>query len=381
MNQENKRICFQSKEFYLFCISTVVLILAVGFRPDVVGTDTVGYISYYVGWAQNPGYEYLFTWLTKILSGFSVTPGGFLTAIAFVDFLIIFWLGKELISYTERRISCATLFFLLTAFFYLSPFFYAVMVNVIRTGPAIFALFIFYLSLVKVQNSLHLRTGLYLPVKMNVIQLLRAQSLYSLLILSLLLIIAMGFHHTAIIAIVFSPLVFLSYTTILSTVLIASLYYLSGLSTKIVQTMVLSPNIGSLIVSLHLTEVYERFQFYMGSLISPPRWDFTLFTLGLGMICQLANYYFLSEEDRLLFSKLLKIYWVLVLPFFIFGFTAFPDRYLLPGWVYLSVLSAVFCGLYLRTRPISNYWLYGGFLISAVYFFLRVQGYLIFKLR
>lgn len=353
-----------SKEFYLLLVSSVVLIWAVGSRPESVGIDTVGYIYYYEYRTHSPEYghfEYMFTLLSTVLIWIFAPVRSFLMAVALVDFVLVGCLGKQLVKFTENRIHAATLFFLLAIFFWLSPFFFAVMVNVIRTGPSIFSIFIFYLIL----------------AKNNVLSISRVQ----LLVLIALLIIALGFHHTAIIAIAFSPLVFLGYNTIISTVFVAALYYMSGLSAKIVQLFFLQPDFVWLVSKLHLAEVFNRFNFYDASTTFTRRLDFVLFTLTSGIVFHYLNKYLLLEEDRDIFSRLLKIYWILVLPFFIFGFTLFSDRYLLPGWLYLSVLSAVFCGFYLRKWVISKYWLYGSFVVSAAYFLVRVQGLLVFKLR
>lgn len=364
MHSENKWSCFHQKALYLLLVTSLILIWAVGFRPESVGTDTVGYINYYGNLTQHPEdeyYEYFFASISRLLIGLSAPVRYFFSTIALVDFFLIVWLARQLVSFTDDRLSFYSLFFLLGIFCYLSPFFFAVMVNVIRTGPAIFSIFIFYLILAKDH--------------------VRSISRMHLLAIITLLIIALGFHHTSILAIAFSPLVFLSYNMIIGTVFVASLFYLSELNWKIVQIFSLQPNFVWLVSKLHLTEVYNRFNFYLASTTFTRRWDFVLFTLTSGIVFHYLNKYLLLDEDRDIFSKLLKIYWILVLPFFIFGFTSYPDRYLLPGWIFLSILSAVFCGFYLRKWVISTYWLYSAFIICVVYFLLRVQGLLVFKLR
>ncbi|WP_157737139.1 EpsG family protein [Legionella lansingensis] len=334
-----------TSEFFFLLTTAVLLVLAVGSRPNFVGSDTAAYANYYDRLHNHLSvyinYEYFFQTIAKLLTRFFSTPEFFFACIAIINCALITILVLKLSAVIEHKIETFQLFFLMGVFLLLSPFFFAVMANVIRHGTAILALFIFYVTLISRTN---------------------------LLLLALSLIIALGFHYTSIIGIAFSPLLFLRYRAIFYLVLIMVCLYMSGLSERMIH----------FISTLTPLDLYSKIQGYRLDIgyKSGIRLDFALFTLAAGVISSGFGKYFLNADDRAVFFPLIKIYWVLVLPFFFFGFAAFSDRYLLSGWLFLSVLGAVFLGLLLRNYLVSARYLYSAFGVSTVYFLLRMQGLL-----
>ncbi|KTD18958.1 hypothetical protein EAW55_02165 [Legionella jordanis] len=333
---------FKFDLFFLLSIA-VLLIWAVGTRPSFVGIDTSGYEYYFVRiYNHLPvyiNYEFLyklFTWIcTKLFSSYLY----FFAAFACINTLLITVFVFKLSSLLQYKVQRSTLFFLLGIFFFLSPFFFSATVNVLRHGTAIFALFIFYISLI---------------------------SGFELFTLAIAVIFAIGFHHTAIISLAFSPLVFLPKRWLLLLVFGSATLYLTGLSEKLIQ-------FGSLITHIN---VYEKIHDYGMKAVYKIgiRYNFTLFTLGMGLIFTALAKYVLNAEDRKLFMPLIKIYWVLSLPFFFFGFAAFADRYLLGAWLFLSVLATAFTALFLKTYTLSNRYYYALFLTSFAYLLFKLQG-------
>jgi hypothetical protein len=104
------------------------------------------------------------------------------------------------------------------------------------------------------------------------------------------------------------------------------------------------------------------------------RYDFALFTVGIGIIMHFLSKLLLSSEEQNKFSPLLSIYWLLAFPFFIMGFGAYSDRYLLPSWLWMSILTTVFALLYFKRYNVSILYYFVLFILSFFYFFLKVQG-------
>lgn len=329
----------------------VCLTLAVGLRTENTGSDTKNYLFFYDMISSN----YLFLWpleygfqgVLYLCALLAAPPYVYLSTIALLNFVLILFLNSELSKFLNERINPYRLLFLLGTFFFVSPFFFAVMANVIRHGTAVFALFIFYIVLIQ-------RTRLYLLIP--------------------LALIALGFHKTALITVLFSPLILLPYTMVFQGTILASFCYLSGLTIKLISLFstytgfdLYSKITDYAAVSLHGLH-------YMGG----RRYDFALFTMALGVIFHVLPKYFLVAGDRSIFRELVKVYWILVLPFFFFGFGAFSDRYLLAGWLYVSILAAVFLGLLIRKFSVRIGWNFLIFLCSLLYFIFKVQSFVNF---
>lgn len=390
---------FAVKDLFFLLLISLLVVCAVGFRPESIGSDTHGYVYYYVHHLRS--FEYFFQLIAVVIHWFSLPTAYFFSTIALINVFLILFLGRQLVLYTNQGVELNYLLLLLGISFFVSPFFFAVMVNVLRQGPAILALFIFYLVLGAINSYSELLRLVAYPWDPGILPNIETHGTYvhrngsrgqaagrrdlscqesfvvraNLKTLVFSLAIAFGFHHTSIIVVAFSPLVFLRYRTVFYSVLAACFFYLCGLSEKLLQ----------LFSRLSHIDLYSQIYNYAGGAQSGyhigRRLDFALFTLAAGMIFNFIGNRFLMASDKTMFSQLVKIYWVLVLPFFFFGFAAYSDRYLLPGWLFLSVLGAVFVGFKLRSYVGSMRWLYGMFFISAVYFILRVQGLLVFKLR
>jgi hypothetical protein len=328
----------------LFLIATAILLVgAVGMRPSYVGSDTNGYEYYYWRLYEHlsifMNYEYLYQFLAKFLARFFSSHVYFFTCIAAINCLLISVFSIRLAAAIKFRIEIYILFLLVGIFLFLSPFFFAAMVNVIRQGTAVFALFIAYLSLAY---------------------------RFKFLAFFFASFIALGFHHSSAIALAFSPLLFFRQRILFWLVMGAACLYLTGASEKIVY----------LISHLSAVDVYGKIQNYGSNLEYKRgiRLDFTLFTLAAGLGFTGLVKYTLGRDERLIFNSLLKIYWVFVLPFFFLGFGGFSDRYLLAGWLFLSILMAVFVGLHLKKYSFSVRYLYGFFSASAAFFLIKAQG-------
>lgn len=319
-------------------MSLIAVVIAVGFRPDTVGADTFGYLSYYKRIIQENltafRYDYLFEIIIRVLAFLNFSGGAFLTFFTLINFINLIYLTKNMSDYLLSKVSFYRLFFLLVSMCCLSPFFFASQTNVLRQGVSIPLLFICYLFLLERRRTI--------------------------LILGLAFL-ALGFHHTTIFYLIFAPLLYFKYSLIIRTAFIMAFFYSTGIVRYLLQHFCFG--------------FYNKIMTY-GDILGHKtglRYDFVLFTLGAGLMFHWLGNIFLRDVEQKQFFNLLKIYWILTLPFFFFGFGFFSDRYLLPPWIYLSILAAVFFGFALKMR-ISIYWYYLLFFLSTCYFILKAQG-------
>lgn len=324
----------------------IILAFAIGFRPLFVGADTLGYSTYYdrLYFDSVPrGFEYFFDLFSAFFTLFTPTVGYFFTFLCLINFILIGFLASKISDYLAMESSGKIIFLLLICCFSLSPFFYSIEVNVIRHGTAILCLFLFYLLLLCRANPLAL--------------LLTA-------------IFALGFHKTTILYLFLTVLVFLSYTVISNAVFILAFFYVSGLSTK---AILLFSKVSSI-------NVYEKINQYglNTGYSSGNRFDFAFFTIFSGLMFFIIAKYLLNGLSQKKFLQLLKIYWILTIPFFLLGFGSFSDRYLLPAWLYLSVLMAVFFIFSIHKSGAVIRSIYFLFLTASIIIFTVAQGLLTF---
>lgn len=312
-------------QFFLFLFITVIFFM-IGLRPETIGTDTINYSIYYeyvskTAFIPETKFEFFFHWLIQLCSYFSFSFSNFLSVIALLNFTLIAILTKKLDELAHYKIGYYRLLFLLLSSLFLSPFFFSMTTNVIRQGIAILALGILYLSF-------SYRT-----------------SFISLLLFGL---IALCFHKTSIIVLGLVPLLLLPYSTVFKTSLFLSLSYISGLTIKMINVFSATTGI----------DIYSHLIMYgaKNGYNSGVRYDFALFTVILGLGFDCLNRYLVPNENRATFNQLLKIYWIFSLPFFILGFGAYSDRFLLTGWFFISVLSCFLVGSLMKKYRCSVRW-------------------------
>lgn len=319
-------------------LSILMMVFAIGMRPHHVGSDTIGYIEYYNHFvAQDLGalkYDYLFLNIRSPLSFLGFSSSGFLTFFALINFLNISLLSKNLANYLST-VGSYRLFLILLSSLCISPFFLCAQVNVLRQGVAIFILFIYYLLLLERK---------------------------SLFLLMLFAVLAQGFHHTSILFILFSFLIYFRYSLVICITWAVACCYVLGITQYLIHLF--SPSIYEHIMSYGVDSGYQ-----LGI-----RYSFVLFTLGAGLSFHLLGKYLLPNIEQGKFFSLLKVYWLLTLPFFFLGFGTYSDRFLLPAWIYLSIICAVFIGLTLKRWGFSIYGYYLVFFLTSNYFILRAQG-------
>lgn len=290
----------------------IFLSLFMGYRDLSIGTDTYRYAEYYqalndcltlcgeheIGF-QIFGYIFAYTEQTVATYFFGISLFIFLMLnIVSLKFVTIFNLTFE-----QNRDYC--LFLLLIFFiFLLSPFFVSAHINAIRQGIASFFVYLSLLFFITKNWKLFLFSAL----------------------------IASSFHHTASMYLAFSPLLLLTLNRLILIVVLLTISYLSGISEFLLHYLSDMTGLG----------IYEKVINYQSHVTYQRgiRWDFTLFSLFLALIPYLIYRYLVIDKFKDGLVAALKIYLLLLIPFFLLGYAAFSDRFLYTAWLYLPFLAA-----------------------------------------
>lgn len=328
---------------YVVFVFLVFVCLATGYRPLSVGTDTELYTVLYEEalYGQNAShkFEFLYDSFLRVFSFFSFRTEiffSFLSALSLFFLVVTFFNINIYFGKPAGDVGVVVFGFLLL---FSSVFFYSAQLNVVRQGISCFALFCFYSFI------LRRHYGFFL-------------------ILSALF--AVGFHSTAIIFIFLAVGLFFSYRTVFWTVFFVSIFYSLGLA----------PFLAKQISNLTGFDVYGKITEYGADAdyISGVRYDFVLFSLVLGFFLDFLARFLVMPSRVELFMRFVKVYWLFLIPFFIFGFGAYSDRLLLNAWLYFSVVFGVF--LAARFFYTSMAYFFGVillFIVIVVYVFIA-QG-------
>lgn len=96
------------------------------------------------------------------------------------------------------------------------------------------------------------------------------------------------------------------------------------------------------------------------------QWDLFLYTIGLSSIFYSINKYILENK----INHLVQIYLILTIPYYLFGFAAFSNRYGLPVWFFSIFLDSVI--LYLLFKKNNKFFLvvFALIIFSSILYFL-----------
>ncbi|WP_162935002.1 EpsG family protein [Pseudomonas cavernae] len=297
---------------YVLLIGGLLLVvaLATGFRPVEVGADTRLYSQLYQELLDGEESLYkldvIYNATAEFFSAVGLSHGLFFS---FVSSLSLFFFYSSLFkfnAYFQQSDVDAGLFIYGLLFLLCSPVFFSAQVNVIRQGVSCLALIYFY--------------SCFLSGRYGFLFFFSA-------------VIALGFHSSSILFVGVAVGLIFSYSCVLIFVLILAFAYSLGVSESLVRAFSTLSNfdIYSKVVEYGAMEGYR----------AGIRLDFAAFSCVLGLFLDLLSRLFLSVTQRTLFQGCLKIYWLFLIPFFIFGFGAFSDRLLLNAWLFFSVLIGV----------------------------------------
>lgn len=103
--------------------------------------------------------------------------------------------------------------------------------------------------------------------------------------------------------------------------------------------------------------------------------DLFVYTFGLSIFYFLFDGYMLNHKSKI--SEMIKIYLILVMPYYVFGFAAFSNRYGIISWFFTIFINSLIFYLILKRRghlfAISFVFLW---FFSVVYFFYNFTGFI-----
>ncbi len=322
----------------LAAILAVIIVLASGLRPSYVGSDTLVYVSVYerlaLGLDAVHSFEFLYEGLSQLMAWAGFTVRGLFIAVSAISFLFIFSSFHNFNVYFKKAGLEPDLYLYGIIFLAISIIFLSAQTNIIRHGVASFALICFYSCL--------------LSRKKVALSLISA-------------VVAIGFHNTSVLYLLLGVLVFIPRRAVVFITMAAAASYISGLSEFIVAWV---SSVTGLDVHGRITEygMYEQYR-------TGVRYDFALFSLFIGAIFEIAAKTLFFAQDRFSARECLKVYWLLLLPFFAFGYGAFSDRLLFAAWLFASFFMALIvshgCFLYRGAlRPLA---LWVAFICAVIY--------------
>lgn len=276
--------------------------LVVAFRGDDVGTDTYIYRLIYSNICESGltyDLEYGFLLLAKVASKFSCDVRIFFGIISTITLAGWGFLMREIFRFSNIKLNrlAYSISFLIFSF---SPFFFSGLINIIRQGVATPLLILGFLFLTKRENKRSIACFM----------------------------IASSFHLTTLVF-VLSAIVF---------------YFRYRVRVLIISTLVILYGFGGsryIIESSNLGMVFNVAEYGIDSDSFGVRFDFMVFTIFTGGI-----FWFLGLREWVL-----KIYWILFIPFLLFGFSGFPDRWLNASWGMLPIMLTL---LVLQSKIINN---------------------------
>lgn len=316
----------------------LVITYSLGFRSAQWGSDTPAYIAVYQLMVKTPSYlleyEWLFTSIVKWMTNISQNPSYFFSFLVFFNIVMLtvnaVFLGRFIWG-TKDNYRFIILLYLIS---FISPFFLSAQINVIRHGTALSFVILFYFMVLN---------------RSSVIWLI------------LTALIAQGFHSTSFLFIIPSIGLFFSYKYITRFLLVLMLLYVTGMTPYLVQKFSVFTGIP----------LYEKIMNYgiKAQYVRGLRYKFVIFTMGMGLFCDFFGRFFLKTTVKTNYFAVLKIYWLLCLPFLLVGYGAFSDRFLLPCWTLLSYLLAIVLksidGVF---RLSILLWIFGLYVVATGYF-------------
>jgi len=276
----------------------------VGMRDVSVGKDTNNYINFFYSIVEvidGSRLEVLFKYITY---GVSLIGGGHE-----LYFAVLFLIFNLSYLYFYYRISAGQsgviALFLLVGFLLSSSWYAVATTNGLRQGLSLPFL---YLSLFFFSER-------------------------KVLLSSLFFVISLGFHMSVILFLPFYILFFLRIRVVFSAFLIMAGLYLLNFFEPLVMA-------ASNYFSLNAYEIITNYASGSGRWVGV-QFEFVMYTVFFGTLFYFLRKYvkrmFLSNYDRVL-----KFYYLLMMPYFSFGFGAYSNRYAFIGWLFLPAIQTFF---------------------------------------
>lgn len=296
----------------VICVQ-IVLAIIVGTRDISVGHDTYQYTQLYESVKNchcfDGGVEIGFQYLSLLFAHADFSNEAYFISISLILFFLVNTVAfkyVELFSSSIERYSNDYWFliYLVVLIFLWSPFYVSAHINAIRQGLSSFFVYL----------------ALFAFILKN----------WRLFVISS--IAAISFHHTALMYIAFFPLLLLTLNQVVLIVLVLSVSYSIGFSEVLIAWI-------SKILNLEIYEKISNYQLKV-NYENGVRYDFIVFSLLLGLVPYFIHQFISTEKYRNGLALSLKIYLLLLIPFLLFGFANFSNRFVYTAWLFLPFLAA-----------------------------------------
>lgn len=318
-----------------------LLALLVGARPDSIGTDTLIYRQMYDHVAQcqcwladiEPGFNHL---MAK-LSALQWTAIDYLTAISALQLLLMIYLAKRttsLLHYPAGQNFKWLLIFMLLML--LSPFFISAQTNVLRQAVGGLFLFLAALSLLQAR---------YIP-------------------LIIWAFLAANFHATTMLYMVFMAGLLLSFNIVAGISLALFVLYITGASQLLIELL---SHLSGLPIYQTINDYSNNDSYNRGI-----RFDFAVFSIFPLALYFIAQWLDVHHKDqwlaRLRFT--LKLYLLLLIPFWLFGWANYADRFAFYAWFAMPLVLTIF--IFPLLNRLSNGLLFISMVLALVWFVQKI---------
>lgn len=329
---EQKKKLFTINSIILF-VYTLIISYVIGIRDSSIGSDTQAYKNFYNLISQNIETrisEYFFLILAKTTAIFQLDSSIFLMAVSFLSItMYIIFFYKLIEIYDIKLESTKWLFIYISLIITLiSPFFWNSELNVIRVGLAIP---IFLLSIVYFYKEFYLKG-------------------------TIILLISIFTHFSMLLFLPFLLVFKLKNRSIFILFLTISLLYISGISQAIF--IILSQkfyNIGAL--SYYFDNALNERGYKAGI-----RYDFWVFTSFFFVLL------YKFKDNSNLSNFLIRLYFILFIPFLLIGYINFSDRLLLAVWSLIPATIGYLIIKKLKNNELTHMFLFILLIIISIIF-------------
>lgn len=301
----------RQRVLYVLAVACFYVIASiVGARGEDIGSDTQNYISLFQRTLACEcvvdTVEPLFGVMTHFSTYLSSDETFFLGIVSIFQLLAALWLATvlhRLLGFHSYDIRFLSLFL---ASLFLSPFFQAGQINVIRQGLSAFF------------------------VVLAILAITERKYLASLM----LSIIGIGFHYSALLYLCAIPLLLIRHSHRRLVFIILVFLYATGLTQYLVR--VFSELLGLPVYAF--VSDYGETSDYVGGV----RLDFLAFSLIPIIVSWFVNSITGNEMSRERIRYVSNIYMVLLVPFLLFGWAAYSDRFAYGAWLLMPAFLTIF---------------------------------------
>nr|WP_298138152.1 EpsG family protein [uncultured Pseudomonas sp.] len=329
---------------YLFLLIVLLAATAVvGLRDLSIGTDTLNYASNFLSVQScncfpgrlEPGFQ-VFTWLLGLTG---LGTGFYFFSISLLIFVVAYSLSRKIGNLLGGSdIEQWKVRYWILIFLFVSPFFVSANINTVRQGLA--SLFVFFAMFSLIEHKW------------------RSFCFYSIL--------GISFHYFSSVLVLLSLMLFFPLYLLLMVTVVLSVVYGFGFSEAIVKFVSDQTGFGiySFIVDYVAGAEYR----------SGVRLDFLMFSWFWMVLFLVGSIFLVEPERRHGFRILIKIYLVLLIPFLLFGFGNYSNRYVYTAWLFLSIAMGGLVGS-LRFSLVGSRLILPVLLLASCLIFIGMVNY------